>query len=524
MDNTWTIGRKLFTGVGVLAALLIGSGINSWLQTSSGSARFDDAVKRATKVQLAAALRGAAKDLYAAEKVEILSGFTNDRKNSDKWKSTATSTRESIVKTTKDLEALLVTTEDRESVEKFVRLIAEMHQANDAVVALVDAGKFADAQALSIEKTLPRYTEATATVSALVDSQIVKLAMQKKEGERAGTTARLLEAALLLLSVVVVGVIGFVVHGVNVTLRSSSMSLREGSEHIVAAAGQVSTSAQSLSQGATEQAASLEETSASMEEMASMTRKNAENAQHAATLVTDVAGQVEASNLALTEMVTSMSAIKESSNKVAKIIKTIDEIAFQTNILALNAAVEAARAGEAGMGFAVVADEVRNLAQRSAQAAKDTAGLIEESIARSNEGATKVEQVAAAIGTITGSVAQVKGIVAEVREASQQQTQGIDQVSQALQQMEKVTQTTAATAEESAAASEELNAQAETSMNVVRGLEAMVGGGASGRAVPVAAKVVPAGRVIAMRHKAPVARPSAEDQIPMGDTGTYGKF
>ena len=123
-----------------------------------------------------------------------------------------------------------------------------------------------------------------------------------------------------------------------------------------------------------------------------------------------------------------MTAIKESSNKVAKIIKTIDEIAFQTNILALNAAVEAARAGEAGMGFAVVADEVRNLAQRSAQAAKDTAGLIEESIARSQEGAGKVEQVATAIGAITDSVAQVKGIVDEVREASQQQTQGIDQV------------------------------------------------------------------------------------------------
>jgi len=183
-------------------------------------------------------------------------------------------------------------------------------------------------------------------------------------------------------------------------------------------------------------------------------------------------------------MVTSMAAIKESSDKVGKIIKTIDEIAFQTNILALNAAVEAARAGEAGMGFAVVADEVRNLAQRSAQAAKDTAALIEESIAKSTEGAVKVEQVAGSIAGITEAVGEVKGLVEEVSVASRQQAQGIDQVSQAVAQMEKVTQTTAATAEESAAASEELNAQAEASLGVVRQLEQLVGGAATTTAAP----------------------------------------
>src|SRR5262245_62189756 len=171
-----------------------------------------------------------------------------------------------------------------------------------------------------------------------------------------------------------------------------------------------------------------------------------------------------------------MTAIRESRKKVAKIIKVIDEIAFHTNILALNAAVEAARAGEAGMGFAVVAGEVRNLAQRSAQAAKDTASLLEESIARSQEGAGRVEQVASSIAAITENVARVKGMVEEVRQASRQQSQGIDQVTQAIAQMESVTQTTAATAEESAAASEELNAQAEQSMAAVRRLEVLVNG------------------------------------------------
>jgi hypothetical protein len=335
---------------------------------------------------------------------------------------------------------------------------------------------------------------------------------------------------LLLSALGLAGAAWFLGNRISRPLLAGIATLGNSAEQVTSAAGQVATSAQSLSQGATEQAASLEETSASMEEMASMTRKNAENAQQAATLVTGVAQQVDDSNVALTAMVASMSAIQESSNKVAKIIKTIDEIAFQTNILALNAAVEAARAGEAGMGFAVVADEVRNLAQRSAQAAKDTAGLIEESIARSQEGAGKVAQVATAIGTITGSVAQVKGIVQEVREASQQQTQGIDQVSQAIAQMEKVTQTTAATAEESAAASEELNAQAETSMAVVRQLETMIGanGQTGGRVAPRRA-AVSAARVVPMQRRpaakaAAAARPSAEDEIPFGDTGTYGTF
>ena len=222
--------------------------------------------------------------------------------------------------------------------------------------------------------------------------------------------------------------------------------------------------------------------------------------------------------------------IKEASDEVAKIVKTIDEIAFQTNILALNAAVEAARAGEAGMGFAVVADEVRNLAQRSAQAAKDTATLIEESIARSQEGSRKVDQVATAIATIMGSVAQVTRIVQEVRDASQQQTQGIDQVSQAIAQMEKVTQTTAATAEESAAASEELNAQAEVSMTVVRELDALVGGGGAGRDSVVALRVAassgdhPVARSRRAALTVAVAPSSAESAVRFGETGTYGRF
>ena len=307
---------------------------------------------------------------------------------------------------------------------------------------------------------------------------------------------------------------------VTTGLKAIAQRLSSGAEQITSASGEVSSASQSLAQGATEQAASLEETSASMEEMASMTRKNAANAQQAATLVVSMGHQVEASNAALSAMVSSMSAIQESSNKVAKIIKTIDEIAFQTNILALNAAVEAARAGEAGMGFAVVADEVRTLAQRSAQAARDTAALIEESIARSHGGADKVTQVANAIGTITGSVSQVTTIVQDVREASHQQAQGIDQVSPTIAQMEKVTQKTAATAEESAAASEELNAQAEVSMEVVWQLESVVSGAHNPSSAASAPVTSSAGHHSPLRV---VERSTGGEGLGSG-TGTHGTF
>jgi methyl-accepting chemotaxis protein len=239
---------------------------------------------------------------------------------------------------------------------------------------------------------------------------------------------------------------------------------------------------------------------------------------------------VEGSNRSLGEMVHSMAAIRESSDKVSKIIKTIDEIAFQTNILALNAAVEAARAGVAGMGFAVVADEVRNLAQRSAQAAKDTASLIEASIANAQEGSRKVEQVTAAISSLTKSVEHVKSIVEQVSDASRQQTQGIDQVSLAISQMEKVTQSTTANAEESAAAGEELNAQAEASLVIVEHLELMVVGTAVTRvSAPAGARsqvrsrartLVPFGKARATARSGV----SANDAIPLDETGTYGRF
>ena len=279
----------------------------------------------------------------------------------------------------------------------------------------------------------------------------------------------------LCLALGLVGMAWFMRRQVIAPLEMEFYGLSAGAAHVVAAAHHVANSSQFLAQGATEQAASLEETSASMEEMASMTRRNADHSRRAADLMNAVDDSVKQSNVALSTMVQSMKDISDSSAEVSKIIKTIDEIAFQTNILALNAAVEAARAGEAGMGFAVVADEVRSLAQRSAGAAKTTADLIETSVAKSNGGQVQVESVSRAISEITQRVSEARNLISQVSEASHQQSQGIDQVASAIQQMEKVTQQTAATSEETAAASEETNAQAEMTMDTTRRLQALIG-------------------------------------------------
>lgn len=268
----------------------------------------------------------------------------------------------------------------------------------------------------------------------------------------------------------------YVTRDIAGALGKITQELDEAAHQVAETASQVGGSAEALSKGASEQAASLEQTSASSQEINSMAGKNAANSKSAMEKMTETAQQILGANQNLEQMVASMNAINASSDKISKIIQVIDEIAFQTNILALNAAVEAARAGEAGTGFAVVADEVRNLAQRSAQAAKDTAGLIEESIAKANDGRGKVELVAAAVESITQSSAQVRVLVEEVHLGSEEQARGIEQVSKAIEQMEKVTEAAAASAEESAWAGNELRAQSKKLESIVESLETVVGG------------------------------------------------
>jgi methyl-accepting chemotaxis protein len=539
MRGTWTIGKKLYTGIGALVLLLALAGANAlWV-----AGTLHDAITTATsvdakRVDIAFQIAGDAKDIKSSQRKLLVAAYRKDAAKVEESKQDIQKALTAFADDVKALRPMLVSAEGRAIVDDMTDHISKWTPINAAVEKLVAEDKVEEAAKKAHEEAAPVINALDATSDRLVTQERTVFQAMVAGALKAYSDSRWQILVLLILSLGVGGAAAYVVHTITQKLHKRAREMREGAQHVVAAASQVMSSAQSLSQGASEQAASLEQTSASMEEMASMTRQNAENSQQAASLMAEVDKRVSESNRALGNMVSSMTSIRDSSAKVARIIKTIDEIAFQTNILALNAAVEAARAGEAGMGFAVVADEVRNLAQRSAQAAKDTAALIEESSANASQGSATVGQVAEAITAITASVSQVKGLVDEVSVASRQQAQGIDQVTQALAQMEKVTQVTAATAEESAAASEELNAQAETTMVSVGKIEKMVQAEKAEAqpvepaAAPMPTPVAGRARVASMTPRAPrpsgpAPRPSrpktAEEQIPLG-TGTYGKF
>jgi methyl-accepting chemotaxis protein len=263
---------------------------------------------------------------------------------------------------------------------------------------------------------------------------------------------------------------------ISLPLNRAIEGLNAGADGVAGASGQISRSSQEMASGASEQAASLEETSASLEELASMTRQNADHAGQADALSRQAGQVIEGATQSMGQLTEHMHQIGGASEQIRKIIKTIDEIAFQTNLLALNAAVEAARAGEAGAGFAVVADEVRNLAMRASEAAKNTAGLIEDAVSKIKQGNTLVEGTNQAFQEIVRTTSQVAALVAEIAAASSEQAQGIDQVNKAVAEMDRVVQQNAANAEESAASSAELLGQADHLRQMVLSLLELVKG------------------------------------------------
>jgi len=366
--------------------------------------------------------------------------------------------------------------------------------------------------------------EVTTVENQITDSfhKIINMEVQQADATMQASTSRanmatwFASASTVLAFIVAVGIGIFMSLMITRPIARVIDGLNEGAEQVTAAASQVATSSQHLADGSSNQASAIEETSSSLEEMSSMTRQNADNAQLANDMMTkEAATNFQLISERMGTMEKAMQASVGASEETAKVIKTIDEIAFQTNLLALNAAVEAARAGEAGAGFAVVADEVRNLAMRATEAAKNTQDLITNSTGRIKEATSLYGQVSEAMGK-NGEIAQkVTELIGEIAAASREQAQGISQVNSAVVEMDKVAQQTAASAEESASAAEELNAQAEQMKSYVGDLVVLIGGGEQDGA-PAPVRRQAAIRKVLARSKSPKTKSLVKYQHQAG--------
>jgi methyl-accepting chemotaxis protein len=476
MHSKTTIGQKLIASFAAMLLVTLVLGVASLTAVHELSSRLDTAINKTTKkIELIDAVSNARSDMLAAQRGVIMFTYAKSTAGAGRAKHLFESAADGWAKSVSEIRPLLVTAEAQQLTKQLEADLSQWRVAFAEIEELSLCGNCDAAVKIAVDKGIPIYDAAGRESARLRELQKGLLEKDRQAAADINSLTNWLSFALIALSLLVGGVVLWMVRKISATLRRLARDMGEGADQVASAAAQVASSSQALAQGSSEQAASLEETSASSEEISSMASKNTEGSRAAADLVTQSQQQFVHTNQCLDHMVVAMGEINTQSGKISKIIKVIDEIAFQTNILALNAAVEAARAGEAGMGFAVVADEVRNLAQRSAQAAKDTAALIEESIAKSSDGQAKVDEVTSAIRTITEESAKVKMLVDEVNLSSQEQARGIEQIGKAIIQMERVTQTTAASAEEGASASQELNAQSETLKDIVGQLASMVG-------------------------------------------------
>lgn len=472
--KTWTIGKRITFGFAIVILIAATLGCIAYVRVLAIAEHATTISKKSIPItvicnELEVNAQEALKNVYShigstnnADMVNIDQKITESHvKNSENYKA---------------LEKLLTTTEEKKLLEIVQASRADFRRGRENVMVISRQATNNDLAYTMARTQLEPVSETYLTHLRELAKNANDFAHASSTGILDAVSASKVEILVCLFAAIVSGVViaYIIIRGTNKKLNHVAVSLNEGASQVVAAAAQVSSSGQILAEGASEQAASIEETSSSLEEMSSMTRSNAEHSQKANDLAKQARAAAEKGVQDMQSMTVAMKGLKAASDDIAKIIKTIDEIAFQTNILALNAAVEAARAGEAGMGFAVVAEEVRSLAQRSAQAAKETSTKIVGTIEKTAQGVEISHKVETALAEISTRVREVDQLISEVASASSEQNQGISQINTAVTQMDKVTQSNAATAEESAAAAEELNAQAETMKGYVSELLTLI--------------------------------------------------
>ncbi len=506
----WTIGRRIVAGFA--AVLLITALVGAFALNRIR------AIEVATHEVTDRAMRSAA--LFSKIESLVKDNFISTSQHINETEETAMAAiekdmnakSETLTALYKELDGLLVSDLAKQNYESIKPERAAYRDMRTKVLALSRKDEKASAQTWLNTQLLPifgRYTNALEKSLQINRDESDAAAAEAAECIRQTRVG--VPLGSLVAIIVGAGVAYLITRKTNRVLWHVSGEVREGAAQVGQAANQVNSASQSLAQGTSEQAASLEETSASLEEITSMTARNADSASNAKDLANRTRTTAETGSGDMHAMTTAMDAIKTSSDSIAKIIKTIDEIAFQTNILALNAAVEAARAGEAGAGFAVVAEEVRALAQRCAQAARETTTSIEDSIQKAGHGVAISGKVAASLQQIVENARKVDELIGEIATASKEQSQGLNQIVTAVAQMDKVTQNLAAGAEESAASAQEMHGQAMALEHAIGALDQLVGqrrATAASSAVCHVTQAAPSHRTGGLPH---VARHSAHE-------------
>ncbi len=473
-----SLGTKLLVSTSTAVLLVVVLGVTALLITNDLGLQIDRAVNETARRQmLAGHIAFGVSELDSIERGLALSAVLQHSGKFEQFQRDFERRSQGVSRSLDQFRALPRTTDADGVHDRLVSDFEGIRRDHYEVVRHLEQHKMDAALEILNGKLLPKLGEVGKDTHAMMEYQAAHLEQVRKEAARNKSISVVAMTVLTLLSMMVGGGVLYSVRRLHTVLNRTVEDLYENARHLSNAATQVSSSSQLVSQAAGDQAASLEETSSSAEELRRMTRSNAEHAESAAKRTQDVSAAIEKANAALNQMLGSMNEILASSNQISKIIKVIDDIAFQTNILALNAAVEAARAGEAGTGFAVVAEEVRSLAQRSAQAARDTAGLIEESMRRTGDGKARLDEVAASIGSVTGSAENVRSLVHQVHRGSEDQSIGIEQIAVSVSQMEKVTVQLAATSEETAASGHQLSIQARRVDQIGQSLKDLVGTG-----------------------------------------------